>query len=156
MRYRSFWGRTGRAALALVAAGMAACAGPGATVAGATGEATLRVVLDEWGITLDRAEVAPGPVRLLVSNRGRERHELVILKTDLPAAALPVAAGRVVEEAAGELIGEIEEFPPGGERQGRFVLDPGRYVLFCNVVEREDEGIESHYGEGMRVSLQVR
>lgn len=33
-------------------------------------------------------------------------------------------------------------------------LAAGRYVLICNIVEKDDE-IESHYQEGMRVSFTV-
>ena len=117
---------------------------------------TVNVVLKEWRINMDKQEVRAGPVTFQVNNRGDEKHELVIVKTKLHHKALPVNHGKVTEAAAGELIGEIEEFPSSEARQATFTLTSGSYVLLCNMVEKEKDGVlESHYQEGMHVPFTV-
>lgn len=118
---------------------------------------TVNVVLGEWYIYLDRQEVDAGPVTFHIINNGKEPHEMVIVRTDLSHDALPTRHGMVSETEAGDLIGEVEEFPPEKIRTAIFTLEPGRYVLFCNITEEEENGeIESHYREGMHVSFTVR
>lgn len=119
------------------------------------GEA-VKVVLKEWRIDLGKQGAKAGPVTFRVNNLGDEDHELVIIKTDLHHKALPVSHGKVIETEAGELIGEIEEFPSSEVREATFMLSPGNYALFCNMVEKEEDGrLESHYQEGMRVPFTV-
>ncbi len=114
------------------------------------------VVLKEWRIDLDKQAVKTCPVTFRVNNFGDEDHELVIVKTDRHHKALPVSHGKVIETEAGELIGEIEEFPMGEAREATFMLSPGNYALFCNLVEQEEDGgLESHYQEGMHVPFTV-
>ena len=46
--------------------------------------------------------------------------------------------------------GEIEPFPGGETCEGGFELEAGSYILFCNIVETEEDGtVESHFEEGM-------
>jgi hypothetical protein len=124
---------------------------------GASAGETVHATLNEWSIDIDNSEVAAGEVTFRVTNAGREYHELVILRTSSRHDRLPVERGLVTEESAGRLIGEIEEFPPGETRTATFTLEPGEYVLFCNIVEEEENGeLESHYGEGMHIALRVR
>lgn len=124
---------------------------------GAGAAEIVNAALDEWSIRLDRTEVKAGEVTFRATNIGKERHELVIVRTSLRHDQLPVDAGLVTEEGGGVFIGEIEEFPPGEAHEGSFTLEPGEYVLFCNIVEEEDNGeLESHYGEGMHIAFTVR
>jgi hypothetical protein len=58
-------------------------------------------------------------------------------------------------EEEGEFVGEVEAFPAGGECAGTFDLEPGRYVLFCNLVHEEEEGVENHFQEGMATEFVV-
>jgi len=91
-------------------------------------------------------------------NEGMSVHELVILKTDLNPTTLPrkeakPRQGIVTEYLVNEddarikTIDEIEEFPAGTSQKKTVVLDPGHYVLFCN--------IPGHYDKGMYASLQI-
>ena len=84
-------------------------------------------------------------------------HEFVVVKTDLAPDALPTTEeGAVDEEGEGvELIGEIEEIPVGETSTTEFDLEPGSYVLFCNLVVEEEGEVEAHYSEGMRVGFTV-
>ena len=137
-------------ALTVAALGFAACedeeaepAAPGPQ-SGAVG-----VVLSEFSITPDVSTVKAGSVTFEAKNEGSESHELVVVKTDVAADALPVSAGKADEEAAGEVIGEIEpeDLPGGGEAEATFDLEPGRYLLICNIA--------GHYEQGMYAELTV-
>jgi uncharacterized cupredoxin-like copper-binding protein len=69
-------------------------------------------------------------VTFAARNLGRTKHELVVLRTDRPPAALPITNGQ--DSEAGK-IGEIEQFAPGGVEAASFRLAPGHYVLLCSV-----------------------
>jgi hypothetical protein len=128
---------------------MASCGGGGGT---------LDVTLQEFSVLPAEDSVSAGEVTFDVTNEGpNDPHELVVIRTDLASDALPTTAeGGVDEEGEGiEVIGEIEEFPPGESRSGSFDLDAGSYVLICNVVEEEDGEVEAHYQQGMRTPLAV-
>jgi len=115
----------------------------------------VNITLKEWRIKSDQKHVKAGPVMFKVNNIGKEKHELVIVKTDLAVDKLPMRDGKVIEDEAGEVIGEVEEFPPNTIQEATFELTPGRYVLFCNIAEMEHGEIESHYSEGMRIVIKV-
>lgn len=150
-------------ALAVVAVIAAACGeddgGDGA--ADTPQEGVVRVRLYEWGIEAEPASVPAGEVTFEVLNDGGEPHELVIARTDLAPDALPTAEDGSVDEAGPdlELIDEIEEFEAGTEESLTVQLDPGSYVLFCNLVdeagEHGEEEAHSHYREGMHTALTV-
>ena len=115
---------------------------------------TVSVTLKEWHLIPEKASIShAGKVAFRVKNIGTVAHEMVILKTDLPAAALPVAAGKVKEEAAGRVLGEIEEFPPNMTEEIIIDLPAGHYVLFCNVLEPGQT--EGHYQKGMWAAFTV-
>ena len=81
-------------------------------------------------------------------NEGTTTHEVVVLRTDLPAGSLPTEGDRVNEEAAGlTSIGEIGEFAAGKTESKTFEFSRGTYVLICNVA--------THYRQGMRMTLTV-
>ena len=119
------------------------------------GATEVRVSLAEWTVHAAVSSVASGEIYFLVDNLGPEHpHELVIIRTDLAADALPVIEDGSVPEDAVEIVGEIEEFAPATSASGVFHLEPATYALICNVVE-ETGNMESHYHEGMRMVLIV-
>ena len=84
--------------------------------------------------------------------------QLVIIRTDLDPAALPrkeakkphsISSEYLVNEDDPriETIEEIEEFPAGTSQKKTVFLDPGHYVLFCN--------IPGHFDKGMYASLHI-
>ncbi|MFA9565571.1 MAG: hypothetical protein ACERLM_12815 [Acidimicrobiales bacterium] len=119
---------------------------------------SVNVVLSEWIVEPDPTSAAAGSVEFLASNEGGETHELVIVKGD-DADALPIDdTGKIQEDdlEEGTFIGEIEEFEAGTEASATFDLDAGNYLLFCNIVEEEDDGsFESHFLEGMVNTITV-
>ena len=106
---------------------------------------TLSIIDEETGAAAFTANA--GEITFEVHNEGSVLHNLVIIRTDLAADALPSLVGSVDEEAAGEKIGEIEEFLPDAVEVASFTLTPGRYVLICN--------LRDHYALGMFAELTV-
>ncbi len=122
-------------------------------------DTTVEVALTEWDVAPVPDEVAAGTIAFDASTvDAAEPHELVIVKGDDPQA-LPTGEDGAVDESQledGALIGEIEAFPSGETCSAAFDLEPGEYVLFCNIVETEDDGsTESHYAQGMTTSFTV-
>ena len=141
---------------------------------------TVAIELGEYTVSATSYKAAAGHVTLTVRNVGAIDHELMVLRTDLPADELPYAEGEVLLEGAGSLVGHVspdlhggeamhgeamhEEEPsgaeingemeheehiirPDGAGEGVFDLEPGSYVLLCN--------IPTHYRLGMYAELEV-
>lgn len=121
-----------------------------------SGQATgpVNVKLQEYAVVPQQTSVSAGAVTFIAENTGPDlQHELVVIKTDLEPASLPISAdGTVDENGAGiQIIGEIEEFPVGETKQAVFQLTAGKYVLICNLL---DEPV-AHYRNGMRSPFTV-
>jgi uncharacterized cupredoxin-like copper-binding protein len=123
-----------------------------------TGEERVTVILKDFSVRPDTTQAKAGRLTLEAVNEGMSLHELVILRTDLDPAELPrkeakpnqaIGTEYLVNEddARMNTIDEIEEFPAGTSQQKTVVLDPGHYVLFCN--------IPGHYDKGMYASLHI-
>jgi hypothetical protein len=118
----------------------------------------VNVTLQEWAVVPDTLSVPAGSITFNATNIGpMDPHELVIVRTDIPAAELPTREdGAFDEEGEGvEVIGEIEEFDVGLTESATFDLEPGKYVLLCNLVEEEDGAMEAHYQMGMWIDFEV-
>lgn len=87
-----------------------------------------------------------GMVTLRIANRGTATHEFVVARTDLPDDALPLGPdGLSVDERLIEPLDEIEEVPSGAVMYLTVPMEPGAYVIFCN--------LEGHYLSGMHDPL---
>lgn len=120
------------------------------------GATQVNVTLKEWAIEVEPAQVKAGPVYFLVTNRGPDYpHELVLIRSDEDPEQLPVVEGRVPEDQV-DMVGEVEAFAAGTQASGVFNLEPGRYILICNIVEGGAGGQPiSHFEEGMVATLTV-
>jgi hypothetical protein len=142
-----------RALLAIAAAstGFAAC--------GDDGGARVDVTLSEWIVEPDPTSEDGGEVEFVGDNKGGETHELVVVRAE-SADALPTDDDGAVDEAQlpeDALIGEIEDIETDSSKSVKLDLDPGSYVLFCNVTEELDNGeIESHFAEGMHADFEAK
>ncbi|MCF6337986.1 MAG: HmuY family protein [Gammaproteobacteria bacterium] len=115
------------------------------------------VALTEWAVTPDKNTVNAGPVTFNAINDGPvDVHELVIIKTDLAADSLPVDGNGNVDINGANiiLIGAIKNIAVGADAQATFDLEPGNYVLVCNIWDAGEQ--EAHYAEGMRVAFTVQ
>jgi len=129
---------------------------PDASESMAAGATTVDVTLQEWAVVPSVTSVPAGEVTFVVSNTGpADVHEFVILKTDLGAANLPVDdTGAVDETGAGiTVVDEIEDIAVGSAGEVTVTLEPGAYVLLCNIFDETEQ--EAHYAMGMRLDFTV-
>lgn len=94
--------------------------------------------------------VPAGEVTFSATNRSTDfTHEMILIKVTDPKSQLPYVAGdsKVDEDAAGHL-GEVSELQPGQAGKLTMTLDPGTYMLLCNV--------PGHYMAGMWTTITVR
>ena len=108
-------------------------------------------VLGEWRLGSSQGEplaaIASGDLRFELSNADAIAHNFVLLRTEQAGSALPTDEGHVDLEHAGEVVGGVEALAPGAQGSHTFNLQPGNYVLYCN--------IEGHYQGGMYYQLTV-
>ena len=111
---------------------------------------TVRVTMNEWSLKPGVASVPKGNVTFEVVNEGKEGHELVILKTDLPPTALKMRTNedKVDEAASGTNEGEVEDVEAGRTKSATLAVTQGHYVLVCNVA--------GHYRLGMASAFEVK
>ena len=119
-------------------------ASTGATASGTT----ITAVEKDFEITLDSSSVAAGDVTFDVTNDGPSVHEFVVFQTDFAEDAIPTADGLIDEATDGiTVVDEIEDIAAGSAPTLSVSLDPGSYVIVCNIV--------GHYESGMHVALTV-
>ena len=101
---------------------------------------TVSVQASEMKFVLTSDTAPAGKVTFNAENVGKVGHEMVVIKTDTPAADLPVKSGEVSEEGA---IGEIgpEELKVGATVSKSFDMKAGHYALIC--------ALPGHYQGGM-------
>jgi uncharacterized cupredoxin-like copper-binding protein len=105
---------------------------------------TVRVTEKEWSVKPVPASAKPGKVTFVLKNAGKLDHELVVVKTKLAPAKLPVKGTKASE--AGR-VGKIPPVKPGATKRITLALKAGKYVLFCNIA--------GHYKSGQRGGFQV-
>lgn len=111
-------------------------------------------LVPQWRLTGEDAGLALEPIqagefRFELQNADGIPHDFVVMRSEGPASNLPVVNGRVSLETAGELVGAITAVNPGGKASSETMdLEPGNYVLFCNV--------PGHYSGGMYYTLEVK
>lgn len=106
----------------------------------------LIVEMTDYKVVTNAATVRAGETRIGVRNRGSQPHDLVVLRTDLAPDKLPYDIARAKADEPG-LVARSNELRAGGTAAVTVKLEPGHYVLICNVA--------GHYGLGMRVALGV-
>jgi uncharacterized cupredoxin-like copper-binding protein len=93
------------------------------------------IYVSEWSVGLPTSMLA-GQVKFSITNIGTIQHELLVFKSDLPPAALPVDnKGNIIEDGPGiSLVSDGDNIDPG-KTQTRVVdlTQPGTYVFVCNI-----------------------
>lgn len=100
-------------------------------------------------LELDHSTINAGEVTFIVHNNAMtEDHEMVLVKLKSADQAIPViAAKHRIDEKQLKSLGELSDLKPGQDGQLKAKLQPGTYLLFCN--------IKGHYEAGMHASLTV-
>jgi uncharacterized cupredoxin-like copper-binding protein len=138
--------RLRHAPTALLLSGLLAL-GAGATAAGG-GTPQIAIGEHDFGLAAPKA-IHPGEVTFVVTNKGPDDHELIVVHATRHALPLRPDGLTVNEEALSNVTaGSLEPGAAGSVRRLRVTLRPGRYVLFCNM--------SGHYLGGMHKLLVVR
>ena len=146
---------------AIILAALAACNGGGDSEGdgGDGGGLTVNVLLQEWTVVPDVESAPAGEVTFAAINAGSIPHKFVVARTDLAPDALPTDdRGEVDAEGEGiAFIDELAEIEPTGSDEVTLDLEPGKYVLFCNLPPEETlhGGHPSHYKQGMSAAFTV-
>jgi len=101
-------------------------------------------------VKVDQASVPAGKVTFNVVNKSKDMiHELIVGHLTDPTKQLPyVASDAKVDEEGSDHLGEVSELDPGKSGALILTLEPGTYVLYCNVA--------NHYMAGMWTLLTVK
>ena len=142
----------GLAVVALVVAGCGSASVQPTSGTGreATANTKTRVVAREWAFELSRTSIPAGKVTFELVNKGKITHEMVVVKTNLPAKGLSARADdrtKMDENAAGQSLGEIENVGPGKTKTGTPDLTSGRYLLICNEAGHYKAGMVTEFRE---------
>jgi uncharacterized cupredoxin-like copper-binding protein len=101
------------------------------------------------GIDAAPQTMPAGEITFEVTNASKNlEHEMIVAPVKDPNQPLPYdeSAKRVDEDAAGSL-GEVAELKPGKSGTLKLTLEPGKYILYCN--------IRGHYVLGMWTLITV-
>jgi uncharacterized cupredoxin-like copper-binding protein len=115
------------------------------------GSRVVHVDEHDFGIHVSATTLTAGNYVFVDHNHGPSSHELVMWKTDLGATQLPRGAdGRVNEDSPklDSVLDSGSSLNPGEVRLLTTSLDPGHYVMVCN--------LPGHYNAGMRVDITVK
>ena len=120
----------------------------------ACGPTKIDVALTTYKIAMSSTSASSGDIVFHVHNDATDLvHEFVIFKTDLPADQLPMnEEGAVDEEGAGVTHIDEVEVEPGQAADLTVNLEPGNYVMICNI----NDNNEMHYQHGMYVAFTVK
>ena len=115
---------------------------------------TVNVTLREFSVTADQGTVPKGQVTFHVTNGGTVPHEFLVIRTDLAPDQLPTDSDGAVDESSAdiEIVDEVEALDPGTSESLTVTLEPGAYVLICNML---DADFGSHYMAGMHTPFTV-
>jgi len=110
------------------------------------GDVQVAVEMKDYSIALSVTSVKAGVVKFGVRNMGGMPHQFDLIKTDLAPDKLPIdsAAAKAKEDG---LVKQVLNIGPGKVATTSADLQPGHYVIICNVA--------GHYQLGMRAELKV-
>jgi uncharacterized cupredoxin-like copper-binding protein len=104
------------------------------------------VTLDDYSIEPSSTSVPAGDITFSVENLGATKHEMVVIRTDVDVADIPVENHEANEEAPGMTpIGEVEDVQPGASAELRLTLEPGRYLFLCNIPKHLERGMVTEF-----------
>jgi hypothetical protein len=105
----------------------------------------LAVRLSEYKIET-RGNPTDAVTRLVVQNTGTVTHDIKLVRTDLAPDALP-KSGADVDESKLDILAKKTDMKRRDKAELDVTLQPGSYVLFCNV--------SGHYQLGMHTGFKV-
>ena len=111
-----------------------------------TGGQQVAVTLDEYHVVLSQSAASAGKLTFKVHNSGREKHEFVILRTNLDSGSLPLDGGKIKEDSSGvEHVDELDGVAVGQDRNLTVDLKPGTYIFVCNIPGHAHQGMVARF-----------
>ncbi len=107
-------------------------------------------VVKEWGITLSAAKHVAGSIEFNLTNEGTMAHEFLVVRSDKTAKQLLDEVSETtnrLDEATLDVIDEQAEWEPNTPGMVTVTLEPGNYVVMCNIA--------GHHAQGMYADLVV-
>jgi uncharacterized cupredoxin-like copper-binding protein len=104
------------------------------------------VTMKDFSLEATPATFDAGDITFGIQNDGPSTHEFVVIRTDVAPDALPVENGLIPEDQI-DLVDEAEDIAPGTNTSLDVKLEPGSYVLVCN--------LPAHYEAGMHAPFTV-
>lgn len=118
----------------------------------------LTVTIAEHDIRMEEDELTRGPQRFRVLNSSKEVHDTYLIEARAIQGIPLTRKGEVDIEALeedGRVFGHLEGITSGKSCDLDVELDPGTYVLLCDIRERTDAGVVNHFLQGERVRFKV-
>jgi len=113
-----------------------------------TGPANVDVSLTTYNMKLSTDTVKAGKVIFNIKNDATDlMHEVIVIKTDTPADQLPMGPENKPDEEGLDIVGAMEDIEMGKGGTLELDLQPGHYVVFCN--------IDNHFSQGMHKDFTV-
>ena len=134
------------AVLVVLALASAACSSTGGASSSPTPSTGIAVTLSDFKIKAAETEAPAGPVTFDLTNDGPSDHTFFMVKTDLAEDALP-GADHLVQVDQLDAVAEVDTFRANTERSLTVDLQPGTYVMFCN--------LPGHYESDMHAAFTV-
>ncbi len=135
------------AGLALLVSLAASCSsGNGSSYGAAGANGGMSATVKDFAIALSSSTAKNGDVSFSIENEGPSTHEFVVVKSDQAPDQLPVENGLVSEDGI-DLIGEAEDIAPSTTTDLALNLQPGSYIIMCNIA--------GHYEQGMHAGFRV-
>ena len=108
------------------------------SAADATGQ-TVEVAIPDSAFELSLPDAPSGSVTFVIDNVGTMVHEFEVFAGAEPGQVLPLKAG-VADTTGLEVVDEVEDILPGSSVELTVDLEPGTYLLICN--------LPAHYAAG--------
>ena len=102
------------------------------------------VTMKDLSLAVTPGTFSVGDITFGIQNDGPSAHEFVILRTDDAPEALPVENGLVPEDQV-DLVDEAEDIAPGTSTSLTVNLEPGSYVLICNLPAHHEAGMHAAF-----------
>ena len=123
---------------------------PSAPATSGSDETSVDVTEKDFAIAMTPGTSSTQKVKFNIKNDGPTTHEFVVFKTDLALGDLPLSAdGTEINETGAGItnVGEKEDIAKGATTTLAMTLQPGKYVMVCN--------LPTHYKLGMRTGFTV-
>lgn len=104
-----------------------------------SGGTPIAVDITDTSFDLDASSADAGPISFLIENTGGQVHEFEVFAGAEPGQVLPLQNG-VADTTGLSVVDEVEDIVPGASTELNVDLEPGTYLLICN--------LPAHYAAG--------